>query len=211
MLRTTDLEIPKVNLDAVDRWISELEVFLKSLKVQDWKSVRSRIYQDLSNALLKVQQVDPILRFIQTTIHRIGCCDHKRLLPGILFHQKNPEVNRIVNNILKMFMHKIDTEELIQSLQFPIRSTDTLIAKNALDYQALIIKSVSKLEIGKVLPQMVESLFCLLETNRTDVRKAGIQCLVELFLMFGTDLNGHSKPLADSDRKLIAVHMSRRR
>lgn len=209
-LRSDDFDIPKYDVHNIPAWLNQIEHFSSNLTDKEWKTVRPRIYHDLSSALLRGDNFDSILRFIQRKAHESGCGDFGKVLPGILLRAKEPACKRIAENTLIMFMQNVQTEDLLQALEASVRSTDPIICQNALQYQAQIISSASKYSLSPLLPNIVQPLCDLFQNNKPEIRRAVLRCFVELYLTMGSEMDSRTQMLTEAQKKLISVYLCRR-
>ena len=209
-IRSDDFDIPKYDARNIPLWLNQLEQFSSSITEKEWKTVRPRIYHDLSSALLRGDNFDSILLFIQKKSHETGCGDFNKVLPGILLRAKDPSCKRIAENTLIMFMQNIQTEDLLEALESSIRSTDPVICQNALQYQAQIIASASKYALSPMLPNIIQPLCDLFQNNKPEIRRAVLRCFVELYLTIGSEMDSRTQMLTEAQKKLISVYLCRR-
>lgn len=80
---------------------------------------------------------------------------------------------------------------------------------SALELLGKLISRFHEGEIEKVMIELIDVVKTALDSSRAPLRKAAVECLVDVYLVFGDQLWDYLNDFDNSQRKLVAVFILR--
>lgn len=206
-------DVPQLDSLSAKDWCMKITKRIDSCSCDEWQSICTKIYSEVNNATLgNDENNDTYLRLAQYALQTKGTKDFHNILPSVftnLSSNKKTTV-RISQNILDMLINKGDYRELIEATQPFVRSTDNNVIKNAVDFEARIISTLSSFAIKPLLPVICPPIIDAYNNPNQDIMKSVVNCFVNLYRCCGNEIESQTERLTLSQRRIIDMALSKR-
>jgi hypothetical protein len=95
-------------------------------------------------------------------------------------------------------------------LQAHIKSSSTVISREAIELQTRIVASIDANLLGGYLRGLILPPSKALNKESVEIRKIAVECFVFVKILIGSEIDEYLSQLLDKQQKLIGLYYSRR-
>jgi hypothetical protein len=205
------VEVPPFAQSSPRNWKRKIRgIVTKNSNSREWDELRPAVFREINHALLSNHD-SALLDLLQGVLQKNGCADCALILPGLLANMRGSSASA-VDPVLLFIMRNAKASELITALQPQITTLDMELSRAALGFQTKLIASLVANEVLPQIASIVGSLRKAFESELPEIRKAVVQCFVELYGKLGKELmDKQMAQFSKGQQRLVAIYLSRRK